>query len=189
MSASPFDFQAGFARLWVDTSVQMMRTTANLWMSALQSPGSARSPLSTASPWWMPPQRQHAETAPLWPAHLASAWMPSWPQPLALPSFAAPTANPFLPWLPSLPSSTAGNPFALWQQMWLQAAAPSLKAPWLPSQTPATDALWQPAAAVYRTANGHAMAAVLRTMADVVEPKPAAFNPAHYWPTTLGTRH
>jgi hypothetical protein len=33
------------------------------------------------------------------------------------------------------------------------------------------------------------MAAVLRTMADVVEPKPASFNPAHYWPTTLGTRH
>ena len=101
---------------------------------------------------------------------------------------ALPGAGPFLPWLPAADKASAGNPFALWQQMWLNAAMPEARAPWQADNAVA-NGLWQPVATAYRTANGHAMAAVLRTMADVVEPKSHGFAGAHYWPGTLGTRH
>jgi hypothetical protein len=94
-----------------------------------------------------------------------------------------------MPWLPAARTASAGNPFAFWQQMWLNAATTEARAPWPADDASVGGALWQPVAAAYRTANGHAMAAVLRTMADVVEPKGHSFTPAHYWPSTLGTRH
>jgi hypothetical protein len=71
--------------------------------------------------------------------------------------------------------------------MWLEAAAPMAQRTWTGNNSPAIPPLWQPFAAAYRTANGHATAAVLRTMADVVEPKSQGFAP--YWPTTLGAQH
>jgi hypothetical protein len=54
---------------------------------------------------------------------------------------------------------------------------------------PAVPAPWQPVATAYRSANGHAMAAVLRTMADVVEPKHSTMDLASFWLNPLGTRH
>jgi len=99
------------------------------------------------------------------------------------------TANPFS-WPMGLPSASNGNPFAPWQQMWLQAATPQLAWPWQTAAEPRTPAdVWQPFAVAYRTANGHAMAAILRTMADVVQPKPQSFSPAQFWPSALPTRH
>jgi hypothetical protein len=86
-------------------------------------------------------------------------------------------------------TSSGSDPFALWQQIWLQAAAPSFPWPWQAGEAPVAGDPWQPIAAAYRTANGHAVAAVLRTMADAVEPRPRGPGPAHYWPNTLGTRH
>jgi hypothetical protein len=193
MSARPFDLPATFARIWVDSSIHMLSATTDFWAGLMSTaPKLART--STASPWWMPPQHLQMTglaQASSWPAAFASgAWAPTWPGVMPLTNLVTPPTNALFPWLPTARTAPASNPFALWQQMWLRAAAPSAAAPWLPpSETPATDALWQPVTSAYRTANGHAMAAVLRTMADVVEPKPAAFNPAHYWPTTLGTRH
>jgi hypothetical protein len=190
MHARPLDLPAAFARIWVDSSIQMMRATAELW-TGLLSPIPARSTSSTASPWWMPPQqpRVTVDAAP-WPAAFAAgAWVPPWPQTLPLSATAALGANPFLPWLSVERTTSGSNPFALWQQMWLEAAAPSVRRTWHASDAPVASDLWQPIAAAYRTANGHAMAAVLRTMANVVEPNPRGFSPAQYWPNTLGTRH
>ncbi|MFN3743826.1 MAG: hypothetical protein ACK4TL_03890 [Hyphomicrobiaceae bacterium] len=188
MHARPLDLPAAFARIWIDSSIQMMRATAELW-SGLLSPAPARSVSSTASPWWMPPQQPRATVdVPRWPAALAvGAWVPLWPQTLPLSGLAG--ASPFLPWLPAERTASGSNPFALWQQLWLEAATPSLPRPWQAGAAPVAGDMWQPIAAAYRTANGHAMAAMLRTMADVVEPRPAGTGPAHYWPRTLGTRH
>ena len=191
MSARPFDLPAAFARMWVDGSIQMMRATTELWTNLLDTTPQ-RSASSTVSPWWMPPQepRQTALAAPVWPAAFApGARAASWPQSVALPAFSAPTANAFFPWLANLQTASASNPFAAWQQAWLQASAPSMNWPWEAAQPPAATDAWHPIATAYRSANGHAMAAVLRTMADVVEPKRSAFTPADFWPTMLGTRH
>jgi len=192
MSARPFDLPTTFASIWIDSTIQMMRATAELWTGLLNT-APQRSVTSTASPWWMPPQQPRAvATAVPWPAAFAAgAWMPPWPQAMPfLPIAAAPAANPFLPWLPAARTANTFDPIALWQQMWLDAAMPAVYRPvQTVSEVPAVDELWQPIAAVYRTANGHSMAAVLRTMADVVEPKPQGLAPAHYWPNTLGTRH
>lgn len=196
MNTNAFALPATFAQLWVDGSVQIMRASTDFW-AGLMSAAPKRTRTSTTSPWWMPPQ--HPQLAALaqassWPSAFASgAWGPTWPgaMPLfgPLTSLAAYGANPLFPWLsPSRPAPSP-NPFMLWGQMWLEAASPSVHWPLSSTRMQASEALWAPAATVYRTANGHAMAAVLRTMADAVEPKPAAFNPAHYWPTTLGTRH
>ena len=169
-----------FAQLWVDSSTQLVRATAEFWSGVLGTPP-ARKLTSTASPWWMPPQSLQATANPaLWPASMANL-MP-WRGP-------AGTVNPLLPWLPAQPTASTGNPFALWQQMWLDAAVPMAQRALVGNSSPAMPPLWQPFAAAYRTASGHAAAAVLRTMADVVEPQPQGFAPAPYWPTTLGTRH
>jgi len=193
MIARPFELPATMARFWVDSSIQMMRTTSDFWAGVLLPAGRSRSASSTASPWWMPPQSSSAPSSPaFWPASAAaSAWMPAWSNALSMSAGAIPSASPFLPWLPTAGAASTGNPFALWQQIWLNAAAPAFSRPWPAAvvDTPAVNSLWQPVAAAYRTANGHAMAAVLRTMADVVEPKPQSTMPAQYWPNTLGTRH
>lgn len=181
MNTNAFALPMAFAQLWVDSSTQLVRATAEFWSGALAT-GSARKLTSTASPWWMPPQSvQATANSSLWPASMAAQWMPGWPPATER------AANPFLPWLPTKSAPPAGNPFALWQQMWLEAAAPMAQRAWAGNGSPAIPPLWQPFAAAYRTANGHATAAVLRTMADVVEPKSQSFTP--YWPTTLGTRH
>jgi hypothetical protein len=184
MSARSLDFPAVFARVWVDSSIQMLRATTELWTSLLDAAPS-RSASSTASPWWMPPQ-QPLLTAP---AAAAGAWTAPWAQALAAPSLPSPAANAYFPWLASLGAASGGNPFAAWQQMWLQSAMPAVRLPWLPAEATTPPDAWQPIATAYRTANGHAMAAVLRTMANVVEPKPSDFTPAHFWPAMLGTRH
>ncbi len=190
MSAQPFDLPAAFARMWVDGSIQMMRATTELWTNLLDT-APRRSTSSTASPWWMPPQepRQTALAATVWPAAFApGAWAASWPQSM-MPAFPSPTAGAFLPWFANLGTAPTSNPFFALQQAWLQASAPPMRWPWQPAEPPATTEVWHPIATAYRTANGHAMAAILRTMADVVEPKSNGFTPGHYWPTTLGTRH
>lgn len=177
MSAHPYELPAAFARLWIDSSVQMMRVTTDLW-AGLLAPAQARRSSSTASPWWMPPQAS---------GFAAAAWPPA----MTLPALPSVTANPFLAWPTNVPAVANGSPFAFWQQMWLQAAAPSLPWPYQAAAAPTTPsaAVWQPFAAAYRTANGHAIAAVLRTMADVVEPKPNFLTPAQFWPAGFGTRH
>ena len=58
-----------------------------------------------------------------------------------------------------------------------------------PASVAAVPAPWQPVATAYRSANGHAMAAVLRTMADVVEPKHSTLDLTNFWLNPLGTRH
>lgn len=193
--SNPFDLPATFARLWVDSSLQVMQATTELW-SGLLNPASARSRTSTVSPWWMPPQ-QRSETP--WPAMspwatAALAWGPFWAGGGPLSQLTVPLlAGSPNPWMPAARTEPASNPFAVWQRMWLQAAAPQSAWPWQPTAAPAASALsvdpWQPVAAAYRTANGHAMAAVLRTMADVVEPKPRPASFADFWPYTPGTRH
>ncbi|HWV81525.1 MAG TPA: hypothetical protein VNZ50_08860 [Hyphomicrobiaceae bacterium] len=182
MTANSFVFPVTLAQIWVEGSVQLMRATGEFWSGMLGST-SARS-TSTASPWWMPPQ---PASPPLWPTAAFGIWTPEWRQTMAVPM--APGASPFLPWLPAARTASAGNPFAFWQQMWLNSTASEARAPWAADNGSVAVDLWRPVAAAYRTANGHAMAAVLRTMADVVEPKPQGFAPAHYWPSTLGTRH
>lgn len=183
MTTNSFVFPVTLAQLWVESSVQLMRATGEFWSGVLGST-SARA-TSTAAPWWMPPQQ--GRHAAFWPTAFG-IWMPERRQTMALPM--TPGAGPLLsPWLPAAPTASPGNPFAFWQQMWLDAAVPEVNAPWSATAPSGTGGLWQPVAAAYRTANGHAMAAVLRTMADVVEPKPRGFMPAHYWPSTLGTRH
>lgn len=187
MTTISLDFPAALARVWVDNSIQIMKTTTDLWVGLLLPSASERTLSSTASPWWMPPQQTCAPpSAPFWPAAFGP-WMPGWPQAMARPTTSG--ADSFLPWLPSTRTASTGNPFALWQQMWFNVTAPAIQAPWSSDSAPVANELWQPVATVYRTANGHAMAAVLRTMADVVEPKTQGFTPAHYWPSTLGSRH
>ncbi len=189
MSARSLDFPAAFARMWVDSSLQMLRATTELWTSLLD-PAPSRPSSSTASPWWMPPQQPlltaPAAPAPWPPAFAAGAWAAPWTQAMALPS---PAANTYFPWLTSLGAASGANPFAAWQQMWLQSAVPAVRLPWQPAETATTPDVWQPIATAYRTANGHAMAAVLRTMANVVEPSPSPLTPAYFWPAMLGTRH
>jgi hypothetical protein len=187
MSTPSIDFPAALARMWVDNSLQMMKATSDLWTGLLLPKARERALSSTASPWWMPPQNGRASADfTSWPMPY-SGWMPDWRQAMAL--TAVPGIGSFSPWLPSGPMASPSNPFAFWQRMWLDAAAPAAPAPWPADNASAVNGLWQPVAAAYRTANGHAMAAVLRTMADVVEPKAGGFTPAHYWPSTLGTRH
>lgn len=90
--------------------------------------------------------------------------------------------------MPQLAAFTAsfarpGTLGAAWPGTW-PAVTPSAAA------TPPVPAAWQPmVAAAYRTANGHAMAAVLRTMADVVEPKSRQASISDFWPNPLGMRH
>jgi hypothetical protein len=174
MTTNTFVLPITFAQLWVESSVQVMRATGEFWSGVLGSAPSAR-PTSTASPWWMAPQqmRAHTDLSP-WSAAFGT-WMPG--------------TSPLLPWLPTARGARTDNPFALWQQMWLNAAGAGVQPPWPANNSPVAGGLWQPVAAAYRTANGHAMAAVLRTMADVVEPKARGFTPAHYWPSTLGAHH
>ncbi len=184
MTANTLVLPVTLAQFWVENSIQLMRATGEFWSGVLGS-HPARS-TSTASPWWMPPQQTRPAAGPtLWPSTFG-IWTPPWSQAMA--GLPIPGTGPFLPWLPTGQTASTGNPFAFWQ-MWLDATAPETRAPWSPGNTSVANDFWQPVATAYRTANGHAMAAVLRTMADVVEPKAQGFTPAHYWPGTLGTRH
>lgn len=178
---TPFELPASFARVWMDGSVQMMRATSEFWGQILGAQPAARprSLTSTASPWWMAPQSAPTPTLPglpfMWPAELMQT-----------------------PWS-SLTAATTPqpqNPVELWQQMWLQAAplaalggamAPGL---WKAAEPAPPVDPWPPVATVYRTASGHAMAAVLRTMAAAVEPQPRTPMLTDFWPYSLATtRH
>lgn len=187
MTTNTLVFPLTLAQLWVDSSLQLLRATGEFWSGVVAS-GSVRRTTSTASPWWMAPQPERSPASPyFWPAAAFDAWTPGWHQSMTVPM--APGASAFLPWLPAARAASSASPFTFWQQMWLDATAPEAHAPWPTNNASVAVDLWQPVAAAYRTANGHAMAAVLRTMADVVEPKPQGFTPAHFWPSTLGTRH
>lgn len=192
---NPVFAPANLAGLWLESSMHVLRTAGEFWSGILMPSTStvapSRAPASTASPWWMPPQSSPFQIAP---TGFATPWMPPWPQgfwsqALAVPGTAAATPSFFLPWLPSGASSAPSNPFAFWQKMWLDAATPAAPQSWAAPKTPVVDHMWEPVAAAYRTANGHAMAAVLRTMADVVEPKPQSLSPTPFWPGAFGTRH
>lgn len=189
----PFDLPTTFATLWVDSSVQMMRAASSFWSGALGTDASAapRRLTSTAAPWWKAPETSSA----LDPAAWAALWFPAAatqrPAPVA--------ANPFMaawaPWMPAASVPSGPSPMEMWQRAWLQnmpqlaAFGASLAGPASVAVLPAVAAPWQPVATAYRSANGHAMAAVLRTMADVVEPKRDPMDLNHFWFNALGTRH
>ena len=92
------------------------------------------------------------------------------------------------PWLPAQAAPTPLGPMEFWQRAWLQ-SMPQLASFASPASVAAVPAPWQPVATAYRSANGHAMAAVLRTIADVVEPKHSTLDLTNFWLNPLGTRH
>lgn len=206
-----FDLPTNLASLWIDSSVQMMRAASAFWNGAL---GGApvdtprRSLTSTASPWWKLPEPP-SSYQPM--AAWAAMWFPAGAT--ASSTYQAP-GNPWMAaWAPMFPASPERSlgPIEMWQRAWLQslpqlaalgasfarpAGAASLWPGLWPAAAPATalpppvPAVWHPVAAAYRTANGHAMAAVLRTMADVVEPKPRTVDMPNLWLNPLATtRH
>jgi hypothetical protein len=196
----PFDLPTTFAQLWIDTSVQMLRATSDFWSGAVgRSMGGevvpGRRPTSTAMPWWKAPETPST----LDPAEWAAIWFPA--AATQRPSSVA--TNPFMaawaPWLPAQAASAPLGPMEFWQRAWLQnmpqfASLGATLGASFASQTaiaanPAIPASWQPVATAYRSANGHAMAAVLRTIADVVEPRRIAPDLAGFWLNPLGTRH
>jgi hypothetical protein len=189
----PFDLSTTFTQLWIDSSVQMLRATSAFWDSSLSGEAArapARSLTSTASPWWKAPETPST----LDPAAWAAMWFPAAaaqrPSPVA--------TNPFMaawaPWLPAQAAPAPLGPLEFWQRTWLQNMpqfAPfggSFASP-MAAAIPAVPAPWQPVATAYRSANGHAMAAVLRTMADVVEPRHSTADLTSFWLNPLGTRH
>jgi hypothetical protein len=196
----PFELPTTFASLWIDSSVQILRATSAFWGATLSptvgggaAPAPNRSLTSTAAPWWKAPETPIAMDAAAW----ANLWLPA-----ATPQRSSPaTTNPFMAaWAPWLPAQAAlapapSGPMEFWQRAWLQnmpQLAPfgaAFAGPAAFTAMPAVPAPWQPVATAYRSANGHAMAAVLRTMADVVEPKRGTTDLTNFWFNPLGTRH
>ncbi len=183
----PFDLPTTFANLWLDSSVQMFKATSAFWGGSIAGEASsapARSLTSTATPWWKAPETPSTLDPVAW----AALWFPAAaaqrPSPV--------TSNPFMaawaPWLPAQATPAPLGPMEFWQRAWLQ-NMPQLAPFASPAAIPAVPAPWQPVATAYRSANGHAMAAVLRTMADVVEPKHSTMDLASFWLNPLGTRH
>lgn len=190
----PFDLPTSFATLWMDSSVQMMRAASSFWsgtLAAETSPAPGRSLTSTAAPWWKAPDAPTALDPVAWTALWFPAAVSHRPAPVA--------ANPFIaawaPWLPTVTAPAPTSPIEFWQRAWMQnmpqlaAFGTSLAGPASIAALPAVPAPWQPVATAYRSANGHAMAAVLRTMADVVEPRRDPMDLTHFWFNALGTRH
>ena len=210
---NPLTLSSTLAQLWIDSSVQTVRTAAELWNGVLSAGvvkggGHTAQRTSTASPWWKTPEATQAAAQAFQPF----AWPPMWPL-AAAPKSTTPDltqfwASAWAPWLQhtAAPTPSTLNAMEFWQQAWLRsmpqltaltaslASPPGLGSTWpamtpLAAATPPIPAAWQPMMAAYRTANGHAMAAVLRTFADVVEPKPRQPNFMDFWPNPLGTRH
>lgn len=186
------------AQFWIDSSVQMMRASSAFWASSLggETAGApSRSLTSTAAPWWKAPETSSTLDPVAWTALWFPATAAQRPSPAA--------ANPFMaawaPWLPAQAAPAPLSPMELWQRAWMQnmpqfaslgaTLGASLAGPAGVATVPAVPAVWQPVATAYRSANGHAMAAVLRTMADVVEPKHSTMDLASFWLNPLGTRH
>jgi hypothetical protein len=185
----PFDLPTTFATLWMDSSVQMMRAASAFWSGSLGSelePASApsRSLTSTAAPWWKAPETPST----LDPATWAAMWFPAGAAHRVSPAAANPWMAAWTPWLPPQAAPAPLGPMELWQRAWLQ-SMPQLASFTNPASVAAVPAPWQPVATAYRSANGHAMAAVLRTMADVVEPKHSTMDLTQFWLNPLGTRH
>lgn len=190
----PIELPTTFANLWLDSSVQMLRAASTFWGGALGTDAAiapSRSLTSTASPWWKAPEAPSTLDPVAW-AHL---WFPAATAQRASP----PTTNPFVaawaPWLPAQAAPAPLGPMEYWQRAWLQSMpqlAPfgaAFVSPATFTAMPSVPAPWQPVATAYRSANGHAMAAVLRTMADVVEPKHSTMDLTNFWFNPLGTRH
>ncbi len=215
---TPYALPTTLANLWLDTSVQMVRSASVFWGQVLGSPPatdatSTPTRTSTAAPWWKAPDTSAAASPPFDPFAMASIWLPATAPKSATSDAANPWTAAWASWLPPRPASSStafANPIEFWQQAWLQnlpqlaalgasfarpngfaAAWPALlpTAPVAATATP-VPAAWQPMMAAYRSANGHAMAAVLRTIADVVEPKSRQADIMPFWPASLGTtRH
>ena len=176
----------------MDGSVQMMNATTQFWGQVLRTElnGRPQSFTSTAAPWWKVPEPARASAPAMagLPFMSPAEWMP-WLKPTAT---TAPAAfNPVelwqRMWLPTTPFAAFGFGTSMAPGLWPAAAAPSW--PWQPAEQPQVMDPWQPVATAYRTANGHAMAAVLRTMAHVVEPKPHTPTMTDFWPNPFITRH
>jgi hypothetical protein len=194
----PFDLPTTLASLWIDSSVQMLRASSAFWGSAFggQAAGAlGRSLTSTATPWWKVPEAPSSPDAMAW----AALWFPAG----AAQRPSATAANPWMaawtPWLPAQAAPAPLGPMEVWQRAWLQnlpqlaalgaSLGASFAGPAGVATVSAVPAPWQPVATAYRSANGHAMAAVLRTIADVVEPKRTTPDLAQLWLNPLGTRH
>jgi len=189
----PFDLPTTFATLWMDSSVQMMRAAGAFWGGGLGSEAESasapgRSLTSTAAPWWKAPET----SSTLDPAAWAALWFPTAAARRPSTAHANPWMAAWTPWLPAQAAPAPLGPMELWQRAWLQSMPQlaSLGAPFAgPASVAAVPAPWQPVATAYRSANGHAMAAVLRTIADVVEPKHSTLDLTNFWLNPLGTRH
>lgn len=195
----PFDLPATFAHLWIESSVQILRATSAFWDNSLRgqvenAPG--RGLTSTAAPWWKAPDT----SSTLDPVTWAALWFPAAPAQRPSPALTNPFMAAWTPWLPAPVTPAPPSPMEFWQRAWLQNMPnfASLGASWgAPFANPlataairAVPAPWQPVATAYRSANGHVMAAVLRTMADAVEPRRATTPDfTGFWLNPLGTRH
>jgi hypothetical protein len=182
------------AQLWIDSSVQMMRASSAFWTGSLGGEAASapsRGLTSTAAPWWKAPEASSTPDPMAW----AALWFPAAAAPRPSPAAANPFMAAWAPWLPAQAAPASLGPMELWQRAWLQnmpqfsALGTSFASPSPMAALPAVPAPWQPVATAYRSANGHAMAAVLRTMADVVEPKHSTMDLASFWLNPLGTRH
>ena len=193
----PFDLPTTFATLWMDSSVQMMRAASAFWGGGLGGEAEAasapsRSLTSTAAPWWKAPEAPST----LDPCRPGPPCGSRPPLPSArLPPLANPLMAAWTPWLPAQAAPAPLGPMEMWQRAWLQnmpqfaALGATFANPAGVAAIPAVPAPWQPVATAYRSANGHAMAAVLRTIADVVEPKRGGLDLTNFWLNPLGTRH
>ncbi len=212
---NPFALSSSLAQMWIDSSVQTVRSAAEFWNGIVAAGTDASTSgtmprTSTAAPWWKAPEPSRTALPALDPFAWASMWTPAAAPKSTSPDLTQFWATAWAPWMPrsTPPASSTFNPMELWQQAWLQsmpqlaaltasfARPSSFGAPWSAvwpatpaAATTAVPAAWQPVMSVYRTANGHAMAAVLRTMADVVEPKSRKPDIMDFWPNPLGTRH
>jgi hypothetical protein len=189
----PFDMSTTLAQFWIDSSVQMMQASSAFWAKSLGGEATvapSRSLMSTAAPWWKAPETSSTPDPMAW----AAMWFPAAAQRPSS-SMANPLMAAWAPWLPTQAAPAPLGPMEMWQRAWLQnmPQIASLGAAFAPpspmAALPPVPAPWQPVATAYRSANGHAMAAVLRTMADVVEPKHSTMDLASFWLNPLGTRH
>lgn len=212
---TPLTLPSTLTQIWIDSSVQMIRSASEFWngLLAVGSPdGTDRAVprTSTAAPWWKAPEASQVALPALDPFAWASMWTPAAASKSAAPDVAGVWAATWAPWLPRASQPALPNGLEIWQQAWLRnmpqlaafatsfarpaglgAAWPAMwpTAPTAAASTAAVPPAWEPVMAAYRSANGHAMAAVLRTMADVVEPKSRQPDIMAFWPNALGTRH
>lgn len=180
---NPLEMQAAALKTWFDVGASMMQMATQVW--APQS-SMARAPVSTLTPWWMPPQTlsMAAPTAMMtFPGGLFDprTWMPSAQHATGLGAL-GPWAMPAPAW------STLMGPWAQWAALMAPMAAPAPAASANPFAmfwplgtwfgAPAASAApspWTDPFAAYRSASGHATAAIVRAMSPPAPPKPSVW--------------